>query len=701
VHWLDLGVIIAYMVGVAAIGFWTMRLIRNTEDFFLGGRRFGKVFSIFLQFGAGTSSDMPVSVARESFRNGMSGIWAVLLWLFITPFYWIIGPWYRRLRLVTIGDFFTERFQSKAMGAAYAVFSIFYFMYYIAIGLTAVGKTVEILSPRPESTYTVTELESTRLYRRYAELDKLHLEGGKFTPEQDKEYRSLRDRYLQGELHSGYSYFTSRTLVPVTALVILVYSMLGGLKAAVITDFVQGVLIIFLSFIIIPFGLKAVGWFSGLHERVPEYMFNLLGSPQTSDYTALFVCSIILINLVGIVVQPHIISTGGGAAKDEMSARVGLCYGNYLKRFCTIGWALVGVLGFALYAREVSDPDMIWGYATRQLLPVGLVGLMIAAMLAAIMSSADAFMVSGSALFTMNLYHPLRPRSSDAHLVWIGRLTTALIIIGGVLLSQAFHSVIVLLKYIWTLPVIFGASFWLSYLWRRVTKTAAWSAVIFSLFFSFILPLVVPAFESAATSPGLLSETEPALLEVRMGADSADVAAGLAGAAGELITKKRRLPSVPIYFENKINIRPGDPESGFRGVGKFRIWVWIFSRLGADFKRSSRSTLDAAVFLADALIPFLVLLAVSFFTAPVSSSALDRFYARIHTPVKQDRAADQREVELSYARPDRFRDRLLFPGTNWEMLKPDLTDIVGFLLAVAVAAIIVGLVFTISWIRWP
>src|SRR3990170_4857411 len=137
-HWLDFSVIVLYMLAVAGIGVWTARTIRSTEDFFLGGRKFGKLFSVFLQFGAGTSSDMPVSVARESFRNGMSGVWAVLLWLFITPIYWIIGPWYRRMRLVTIGDFFSERFQSRALGAAYAAFSVFYFMYYIAIGLPAV-----------------------------------------------------------------------------------------------------------------------------------------------------------------------------------------------------------------------------------------------------------------------------------------------------------------------------------------------------------------------------------------------------------------------------------------------------------------------------------------------------------------------------------------------------------------------------------
>lgn len=700
-HPIDIAVVAVYMSGVAGIGVWAMRSIRDTEDYFLGGRRFGKLFSIFLQFGAGTSSDMPVSVARESFRNGISGIWAVLLWLFITPFYWIIGPWYRRMRLVTIGDYFSERFDSRALGAAYALFSIFYFMYYIAIGLTAVGKTVEVLTPRPMTSYTVEERAIVGDYSRYMELNRASLEGHALSGDQRAELRSLDDRHAHGELKSGFSYFSSRAVVPLIAVVIMIYCVLGGLRAAVITDFIQGVLIIALSFLMIPFGLIRTGGFSGLHERVPEHMFNLLGSPASSDYTALFIFSIVLINLVGIVVQPHIIQTGGGAARDEMSARIGLTYGNYLKRFCTVGWALVGVIGFALFAREVSDPDMIWGYSTRHLLGPGLVGLMLSAMLAAIMSSADAFMVSGSALFTMNLYRPLRPSSSEAHLVLVGRLTTVAIILGGVILSQLVHSVIDLLRYIWTLPVIFGASFWLSYLWRRVTAPAAWSAVAFSLVFSIILPIAVPQVRSLATNPALLTETRPSSVTVRVGADSLDVAAGLAVNTGEIISKERPLPPAAIYFEQRTYDVPGDPSSGVRGTGKFRPAVWMLSMLGLDFSGATRATLEAAVFIADAVLPFLVLFLVSFFTARVNADKLDRFYVRLHTPVSADPETDRREVELSRQDPDRFRGKRWFPGTDWMMLRPDRTDILGFLGAVIVAFLIVGLVFAVAWVRWP
>ena len=199
------------------------------------------------------------------------------------------------------------------------------------------------------------------MYNRYVSpiwRTPLYSPGGtleKSRPEPD-ELDVLRARKQAGELPSHFSYVDSRAAVPVIAVVIMIYAILGGLKAAAITDFIQGVLIIVLSFIIIPFGLSETGWFSGLHERVPEHMFNLLGSPQTSDYSLLFIVSIILVNLVGIVVQPHMMQVCG-SARDENAARVGFTYGNYLKRVCTIGWALVGCyLVYALYAQRGIRP---------------------------------------------------------------------------------------------------------------------------------------------------------------------------------------------------------------------------------------------------------------------------------------------------------------------------------------------------------
>ena len=119
----DYLVLFIYFSGMAAIGIWAMRQVKVQEDYFMGGRKFGKLFQTFAAFGAGTGSADPVNTARGTFANGMSGMWGVMYWLFVTPIYWISAVWYRRMRCLTLGDWFTERYESKPMGVAYAIWS--------------------------------------------------------------------------------------------------------------------------------------------------------------------------------------------------------------------------------------------------------------------------------------------------------------------------------------------------------------------------------------------------------------------------------------------------------------------------------------------------------------------------------------------------------------------------------------------------
>src|SRR3972149_6572439 len=124
---------------MAAIGLASMRKVKKQEDFFLGGRSFGKILQAFAAFGAGTGSQDPVATGRTTYTSGLSGIWSVLLWLFVTPFYWFFGVWYRRMRHLTLGDWFVERFQSQAMGAAFAVYGFVFFMAWLGVGVFGVG----------------------------------------------------------------------------------------------------------------------------------------------------------------------------------------------------------------------------------------------------------------------------------------------------------------------------------------------------------------------------------------------------------------------------------------------------------------------------------------------------------------------------------------------------------------------------------
>ena len=146
---IDVIVIVLYFSGGIAIGLWSARRIRNAEDYFLAGRRFGKFIQTFAAFGQGTSADNAVGVTTTTFSNGIAGVWSSLLYLVATPMYWLVMPWMRRLRVLTLGDFFEERYGSKAIAGVYAVIGSIGMMTIISVGFAAMTKTVVALSPKP------------------------------------------------------------------------------------------------------------------------------------------------------------------------------------------------------------------------------------------------------------------------------------------------------------------------------------------------------------------------------------------------------------------------------------------------------------------------------------------------------------------------------------------------------------------------
>ena len=369
---IDYIVLVAYFAIMIGIGLWAMRRVSDQEDYFMGGRGFGKLLQTFAAFGAGTGAHEPVQVGRTVWTSGLSGVWSALMWLFVTPIYWITAVWYRRMRHLTLGDWFVERYQSRALGVAYTLFAIVFYMFYLSTMFSAIAKFAVPL---------------------------MGFETGLF------------------------GYELRFTLIPLIAGVVILYGVLGGLTAAYWTDLIQGLFIILLSILLIPYGLwlladrfsadgshSLMEGFRIMHDRVSPDYFSLFSGPSSGEFPIQYILSLSLLGMVGIVVQPHFIATGGGSAKSEDEARIGLVVGNFLKRLCTIGWALTALIALALLAGSTeiaADPDRVWGVAAREILGplnIGLVGLMLACLLAAMMSSADTYMIVTSALVVRNVY---------------------------------------------------------------------------------------------------------------------------------------------------------------------------------------------------------------------------------------------------------------------------------------------------------
>jgi len=703
---IDIFVLFFYMLVIIGIGYITLKRIKNQEDFFMGSRAFGKIIQTFGAFGTGTTADSPISTARNTFIGGMSGIWTSLNWLFCTPFYWIYGVWYRRMRYITLGDFFEERYNSKSIGAVYAVYGIVFFMVYLPLGFSAIQKTVVAMTPKPANELTVKQKIEYGNFLKLKELESHDYQN--LSPEQKSELKTLRDLNPRGV----FSYIDQNILTVILGAIVLIYGLMGGLTAAFFTDLLQGVLIIILSFIIIPFAFNEIGSVfsvSGtfdimktMHNNLPAEYFDIFGSPHASDFTWYYVAAVVVMNLIGSVVQPHSLPTGGGSAKDELSARTGYMVGNLLKRFCTILWTFSTLAIIVLYADKISDPDLAWGYGTKNLLGplgIGLVGLMMAALFAAMMSSSDCFMIGTSALVVHNIYRPVISRKSEKHYVFIGRLAALMAIAGGIYFSIYYQDIFQQLKVAWELNIIFAASFWAGMFWRKSTKIGVWCSISLSAILFFILPAVIPALSpDLRTNQKLLSMTEPKEIVRYYKATEFDVKKR----EMEIINLGKKITEEKQPSELLLPIKKGDTlkktvkptgqsiywtkgiktyeDGGKEGLGLLNLEMLLLDFIGIDLKNLPNPMIETLRLPFRVIMPFIFLILVSFFTPMTKKGILDRFYVKLKTPVNTDLAKDKEGVEESYKNPLRFDHKKMFPDSQFEFTKWDKTDIIGFAL---------------------
>jgi len=523
-------------------------------------------------------------------------------------------------------------------------------------------------------------------------LRQIYLEGN-LAPDDRGRYEELKSLERQGKLRSFISYVKPVHFYFIYGSLVCLYVVLGGFAAAAITDLLQGILMIFFSCVLIPFGLLAVGGFTGLHASVPEHMFWLFGTETLSEYAWYTIASMALANLVAIVA----VATGmqvSGSAVNENTARFGVIGGMMFKRFMMILWALAGLIALGLYAGELHDPDLIWGYMTRQLLGPGLIGIMMIGVLAANMSSLDALSVSLSALFVRQVYVPLRPNKSEQHYMLVSRVVIVIMIFGGIGMALYISNLLELFKYFISMPAIFGAPIWLGFVWRRLSRVAVITQIVVSFIIIAIIPNVFQSWTTTRTYEPFLKQTVERQITITTKALASDVEQGRADYVGQTITKKRVVPPYPIFFDSVGRDDPNDPNSPLIGYGRFNAELWVISLLGFDFSHFSKAQLVTVRFLFAALFPFILLIVLSYFSKPASRETLDYFFAKVHTPVQPTEEEDTRAVLENAKNMDRFNKSKLFPKTHWEFHKPSMMDYVGFFGTWA----LVGLVILILWI---
>ncbi len=690
-HALDIFVLILYLAVILWLGKKSGEKNENTADFFLAGRSLGKFYQFFLNFGSGTNSDQAVAVTRETYRQGVGGMWIQFIVLFLTPFYWFTTLLYRRARLTTIGDFFEERFRSRFLGGGYAAFILFWAFVSGGVGYMVAGKTMMAMTPKPAEVLTVEERSIVAAFEELQELKPLTVaergEAGQ------ARYETLRQRELKGELKSFYSYTDPVVFYIIYGVIVAVYTMMGGFRAAAITDSIQGVLIIVFSLILIPLGLSQLGGFSGLHASVPQFKFELFGSVAMSDYAWYTIMAMACANLASIIAFPTFMQTAGSAT-NEQSARFGMIGGMFLKRFLMLTWILAGLIALGLYAGQLHDPDLAWGYMSRELLAPGALGLMLVGILAANMSTLDAISVSNSALFIRNLYEPWRPGRSEGHYLTVGRIAICVCLLGGIGAAVYVDNLLELFKYFISVPAIFGAPIWLGFLWRRLTKVAVVVEVAFCFTLFAIIPNIFQSWDWARTNPEFLIQTDEFVHEYKQSATNEDVALGRADAVGDTILKETVIESKGIFFESVVREDPEDPNSPLIGIGRFEAELWAISWFGVDLTGFKKSQLVALRFFFNAIAPFLILFIVSYMTRPIDKERLDYIAGKIYTPVDLDPEQDRLNVEQASRNPETILPKKLFPKSQWEFAKPDRTDWLGF----GGSCALVGVVILCLWL---
>jgi len=263
-----------------------------------------------------------------------------------------------------------------------------------------------------------------------------------------------------------------------------VYTVAGGLAAVIYTEVMQTVVLIVGALTLMVIGLGRVGGMSGLEAQVPTDFFHMMKPPSHPDFpwTGIFLGAPIL--GLWYWCTDQVIVQRALAAKDEGHAKAGTVLAAFLKILPVFMLVIPGLIARALYPEEMAaDSNAAFPLLVVRLMPSGLVGLMVAAMLAALMSSLSAVFNSSSTIFTMDFYRHLRPRAGERELVNVGRAATVIMVALGLLwipfMKHISSQLWVYLQSVqaYIAPPI-AAVFLLGVVWKRANGTGALAALL-------------------------------------------------------------------------------------------------------------------------------------------------------------------------------------------------------------------------------
>ncbi len=426
-------IIVLYLVGIVGLGCWAglRRRHRGGKDFFLAGRSLTWPVIGLALFSTNISTVHLVSLAEQGYKNGlvygnfewMAAFTLIALALFFAPFY-------IRTRVATLPDFLERRYDRRSrlwLSLLSIVSAVF-----IHIGCSLYAGAVV--------------------------------------------------------LHGLFNLDILASIV-VVALLTGLYTIIGGLVAVVWTESIQTVVLIAGAVCITAISFVKVGGWEGLAANVPPGSMAMLR--PAGDSSGLTWYTVVLgYPVIGIwywCTDQTIVQRVLGA-RDENHARLGALFAGFIKILPVFIFVLPGLICLALVRRGMvaGRPEQAsdtYAFMIKHLLPVGLKGVVAAALLAALMSTVSGALNSIATLFSMDFYKRFRPDASDRKLVRVGRIATFVAMAAaiawspqvGKLSSSIFDSIALMICYL--APPITTVFLW-GIFWKRASATASFYTLV-------------------------------------------------------------------------------------------------------------------------------------------------------------------------------------------------------------------------------
>ena len=439
--WIVIGVFAMALIGIVV---WVMRQKQNSSgDYFLAGRDATWIAIGASIFASNIGSEHLIGLAGAGASSGMAmAHWEIQGWM-ILILGWVFVPFYSRSMVLTMPEFLERRYNPQSRTILSVISLISYVLTKVAVTVYAGGLVFQ-------QVFGIKELWGIDFF-----------------------------------------WIAAIGLVLITAI----YTVIGGMKSVLYTSVLQTPNLLLGSLIIVVLGLKELGGWDEMMTIVRatpvndygDSMANLIRSNSDASFPWLGV--FLGSSIIGFwywctdqyIVQRVL------SGKDETQARRGTIFGAYLKLTPVFIFLIPGMIAYALHVKTGTflpelangnpNSDAAFPTLVAKLLPAGIKGLVVAGILAALMSSLASLFNSSAMLFTIDFYKRFKPSATEKQLLHTGRLATVVIVVLGVLWIPVMKSVgDVLYAYLQDVQSVLApgiaAAFLLGVISKRITPQA-------------------------------------------------------------------------------------------------------------------------------------------------------------------------------------------------------------------------------------